>query len=141
MFFKKILSPSRYTRQSMQKHTFGVEPSKGTLFAERVWFGFMLIFAAPLLLPFFFIALVNKVFSFIFRKNNKKTETTYDFIYNDVSGEDAFISEDELEKIKEDQEIPNIDSAQIDVITDELSEAIDSAHDDVSEIDVDKNKD
>lgn len=56
---------SNYTRAALKEQGVTVPQTKSALFAERLWFGFMLLFALPFLIPFALIALLVKLISFI----------------------------------------------------------------------------
>lgn len=66
-FFGQKLHRSKYSRQSLKESGHTLPPTRGALFAERVWFGFMLLFALPFLLPFLLMGAVVKIYKIVFR--------------------------------------------------------------------------
>lgn len=122
-FFRRRLKLSKYNPKYAPKEHFGKEVSKSSEFAEKVWFGFMLLFALPLLLPFLVIALLNKIFAFIVGKDKDEKDLADTFSY--IIDQDDILSEAD-ESFSEDTDSP-LDTG----LGAELDQAIKAAKEDV----------
>lgn len=121
-FFRRRLKLSKYNSKYAPKQTFGTQASKSSEFAEKIWFGFMLLFALPLLLPFLVIAFINKTFAFVFGKSGSEKDLADTFSY--IVDQDDIMADGDESFEDDAEDLPDSDLGT------ELNIAIESAKQD-----------